>query len=179
MTQRLAILSNDVDDAASVVLPVAGADLGVTKVVDVATPDLGSNIVFTVTLTLDKCEAPVVQAEPETGELPHYGLRGLEVDFPGFEEKLKQADAEGEAVVQETLLRLWQVAPRHTPDGRPDSLLRLGIREHVEAGTFHSVMLGVLKQRWADTERRPRTVVNDRRRLVGPAGRGPTVGQSV
>ncbi len=34
-------------------------------------------------------------------------------------------------------------------------LLRLGLREHVEAGTFHSVMLGVLKQRWADTEQRP------------------------
>jgi DNA helicase-2/ATP-dependent DNA helicase PcrA len=46
-------------------------------------------------------------------------------------------------------------------------LHRLGIREHVEAGTFHSVMLGVLKQRWTDTERRPLTVVNDRRRLVG------------
>jgi DNA helicase II / ATP-dependent DNA helicase PcrA len=46
-------------------------------------------------------------------------------------------------------------------------LLRLGLREHVEAGTFHSVMLGVLKQRWADTERRALTVVNDRRRLVG------------
>jgi DNA helicase-2/ATP-dependent DNA helicase PcrA len=45
-------------------------------------------------------------------------------------------------------------------------LLRLGIRDHVEAGTFHSVMLGVLKQRWADTDRRPLTVVNDRRRLV-------------
>ena len=46
-------------------------------------------------------------------------------------------------------------------------LMRLGLREHVEAGTFHSVMLGVLKQHWADTERRPLTVVNDRRRLVG------------
>jgi len=46
-------------------------------------------------------------------------------------------------------------------------LHRLGIREHVEAGTFHSVMLGVLKQRWTDTERRPLNVVNDRRRLVG------------
>ena len=46
-------------------------------------------------------------------------------------------------------------------------LHRLGLRDHVEAGTFHSVMLGVLKQRWADTERRPLTVVNDRRRLVG------------
>lgn len=33
-----------------------------------------------------------------------------------------------EAVVQETLLRVWQVAPRFTPDGRPDALLRLAIR---------------------------------------------------
>ncbi len=46
-------------------------------------------------------------------------------------------------------------------------LHRLGQREHVEAGTFHSVMLGVLKQRWTDTDRRPLTVVNDRWRLVG------------
>ena len=46
-------------------------------------------------------------------------------------------------------------------------LHRLGLRDHVEAGTFHSVMLGVLKQRWADSERRALTVVNDRRRLVG------------
>jgi DNA helicase-2/ATP-dependent DNA helicase PcrA len=48
-------------------------------------------------------------------------------------------------------------------------LLRLGLRERVEAGTFHSVMLGVLKQRWADTGRRPLTVVADRRRLVTDA----------
>lgn len=33
-----------------------------------------------------------------------------------------------EAVLQETLLRTWQVTPRHEPDGRPDSLLRLAIR---------------------------------------------------
>ena len=46
-------------------------------------------------------------------------------------------------------------------------LLRLGLRDHVEAGTFHSVMLGVLKQRWADTEQQPLTVVSDRRRLLG------------
>ncbi|RLE16698.1 MAG: hypothetical protein DRJ50_14780, partial [Actinobacteria bacterium] len=46
-------------------------------------------------------------------------------------------------------------------------LLRLGLRERVEAGTFHSVMLGVLKQRWADTDRRALTIVADRRRLVG------------
>jgi DNA-directed RNA polymerase specialized sigma24 family protein len=33
-----------------------------------------------------------------------------------------------EAVVQETLLRTWQVAPRVQPDGRADCLLRLSIR---------------------------------------------------
>jgi RNA polymerase sigma-70 factor (ECF subfamily) len=33
-----------------------------------------------------------------------------------------------EAVMQETLLRVWQVAPRVEPDGRPDSLLRFAIR---------------------------------------------------
>lgn len=33
-----------------------------------------------------------------------------------------------EAVVQECLLRVWQVAPRFVPDGRPNGLLRLAIR---------------------------------------------------
>jgi DNA-directed RNA polymerase specialized sigma24 family protein len=33
-----------------------------------------------------------------------------------------------EAVVQETLLRAWQVAPRVEPDGRPNGLLRLALR---------------------------------------------------
>jgi RNA polymerase sigma-70 factor (ECF subfamily) len=35
-------------------------------------------------------------------------------------------DAEG--VVQEALLRVWQVAPRFRPDGRPNGLLRLAVR---------------------------------------------------
>ena len=48
-------------------------------------------------------------------------------------------------------------------------LLRLGLRDHVEAGTFHAVMLRVLRQRWADTGRRPKTVVGDRRRLLRDA----------
>ncbi|NKB42581.1 MAG: AAA family ATPase, partial [Ilumatobacter sp.] len=48
-------------------------------------------------------------------------------------------------------------------------LQRLGIREHVEAGTFHAVMLRVLRQRWADTNQRPRTVSGDRRRLLRDA----------
>jgi DNA-directed RNA polymerase specialized sigma24 family protein len=33
-----------------------------------------------------------------------------------------------EAVLQETLLRVWQVAPRFIPDGRANGLLRLAIR---------------------------------------------------
>ena len=33
-----------------------------------------------------------------------------------------------EAVLQESLLRVWQVAPRFEPDGRPNGLVRLGIR---------------------------------------------------
>jgi len=48
-------------------------------------------------------------------------------------------------------------------------LIRLGLRDRVEAGTFHSVMLSVLKQRWTDTERRAKTIVPDRRRLLRDA----------
>ena len=48
-------------------------------------------------------------------------------------------------------------------------LIRLGLRDHVEAGTFHSVMLRILKQRWTDTDRRAKTVVADRRRLLRDA----------
>jgi DNA-directed RNA polymerase specialized sigma24 family protein len=33
-----------------------------------------------------------------------------------------------EAILQEALLRVWQVAPRFVADGRPNGLLRLGIR---------------------------------------------------
>lgn len=35
---------------------------------------------------------------------------------------------DAEAVLQEALLRVWQVAPRFVPDGRPNGLLRLGVR---------------------------------------------------
>lgn len=48
-------------------------------------------------------------------------------------------------------------------------LHRLGLREHVEAGTFHSVMLSILRQRWSDTDRAKRTVVPERRRLLRDA----------
>jgi RNA polymerase sigma factor (sigma-70 family) len=38
------------------------------------------------------------------------------------------AQVDVEAVVQETLLRIWQVAPSFHPDGRRDALLRLAVR---------------------------------------------------
>lgn len=38
------------------------------------------------------------------------------------------AHVDGEAVLQEALLRVWQVAPRCLPDGKPNALFRLAIR---------------------------------------------------
>jgi RNA polymerase sigma factor (sigma-70 family) len=38
------------------------------------------------------------------------------------------AVADCEAVLQESLLRVWQVAPRFEPDGRPNALLRFAVR---------------------------------------------------
>ena len=35
---------------------------------------------------------------------------------------------DAEALLQEALLRVWQVAPRCVPDGKPNALLRLGAR---------------------------------------------------
>lgn len=38
------------------------------------------------------------------------------------------ARVDSEAVLQEALLRVWQTAPRHTSDGRPNSLFRWAVR---------------------------------------------------
>ncbi len=38
------------------------------------------------------------------------------------------AQLDVESVVQETLMRVWQVAPRFSADGRPNSLLRFAVR---------------------------------------------------
>jgi DNA-directed RNA polymerase specialized sigma24 family protein len=38
------------------------------------------------------------------------------------------AQVDTEAVLQEALLRVWQVAPRVKPDGRPNALLRMAVR---------------------------------------------------
>ncbi len=41
-----------------------------------------------------------------------------------------------------------------------------GVRESIEAGTFHSVALGVMRQRWSDEGRQAPHIVNDRHRLL-------------
>ena len=46
-------------------------------------------------------------------------------------------------------------------------LPRLGLTERVTAGTFHSVAQQLLRQRWLDLDRAPRTIITDRRRIVG------------
>ena len=51
-------------------------------------------------------------------------------------------------------------------------LPRLGLTERIAAGTFHSIAQQLLRQRWLDTDRAPKSVVTDRRRIVGEiAGR--------
>ena len=57
------------------------------------------------------------------------------------------AQVDAEAVLQEGLLRVWQVAPRFVPDGRPDGLLRLAQRivrnVAISAARRHRVVLGL------------------------------------
>jgi DNA helicase-2/ATP-dependent DNA helicase PcrA len=51
----------------------------------------------------------------------------------------------------------------------------LGLDEPILAGTFHSVAQRLLRQRWADTDRAPRTIVSDRRRLIADITGGDDV----
>lgn len=54
-------------------------------------------------------------------------------------------------------------------------LPRLGLDEAILAGTFHSVAQRLLRQRWADTDRAPRTILSDRRRLISDIAGGRDV----
>ncbi len=51
-------------------------------------------------------------------------------------------------------------------------LRALGLRDFVEAGTFHSIALGLLRQRWADAGRPAPTVISDRERLIADVADG-------
>ncbi|MEO6571338.1 MAG: UvrD-helicase domain-containing protein [Ilumatobacteraceae bacterium] len=45
-------------------------------------------------------------------------------------------------------------------------LPRLGLPDRIAAGTFHSVAQQLLRQRWADRDQQPKTIINDRRRIL-------------
>ena len=61
---------------------------------------------------------------------PEAFARWVAVAEPSLRASLRPLAArlDGEALLQEALLRVWQVAPRCRPDGRPNALLRLGAR---------------------------------------------------
>jgi DNA helicase-2/ATP-dependent DNA helicase PcrA len=46
-------------------------------------------------------------------------------------------------------------------------LPRLGLTDRITAGTFHSVAQQLLRQRWLDHDQKPRTIITDRKRIVG------------
>jgi DNA helicase-2/ATP-dependent DNA helicase PcrA len=54
-------------------------------------------------------------------------------------------------------------------------LRRGGVREHVEAGTFHSICWSLLRQRCLDLDRPPPTIVEDRPRLLAMVADGVPV----
>lgn len=73
---------------------------------------------------LDQHLAAIVAGDPDAfGRWVAGAESRLRASLRPFAEKV-----DAEAVLQEALLRIWQVAPRVAPDGKPDSLLRLAIR---------------------------------------------------
>lgn len=64
-----------------------------------------------------------------SGDTAAFG-RWLAAAEPRLRDSLRPfaARADTEAILQEAILRVWQVAPRHTPDGSANSLFRLAIR---------------------------------------------------
>lgn len=73
---------------------------------------------------LDCHVSRIVGGDPEA-----FGLWAASAE-PSLRASLRPfaARLDTEAVLQEALLRIWQVAPRFTPDGKPNGLLRLGLR---------------------------------------------------
>jgi DNA helicase-2/ATP-dependent DNA helicase PcrA len=71
--------------------------------------------------------------------------------------------ATGSAIARHTLVLTFT---REAAGELRRRLGSLGLRDRIEAGTFHSVALGLLRQRWSDTGRQPKTVIDDRRRII-------------
>lgn len=64
-----------------------------------------------------------------SGDRAAFG-RWMSLAEPPLRESLRSfaSRVDVEAVLQEALLRVWQVAPRHVPDGGPNSLFRWAVR---------------------------------------------------
>jgi DNA-directed RNA polymerase specialized sigma24 family protein len=77
-----------------------------------------------VTTDLDTLEPQIGAGDPEAFARWLAGAeRPLRNSLRAF-----ATHVDSEAVMQEALLRTWQVAPRFVADGKPDGLLRLAIR---------------------------------------------------
>jgi len=74
--------------------------------------------------------------------------------------------AEGDADPRHTLALTFT---REAAGEMRRRLARQGLRERIEVGTFHSVLLGVLRQHWTDRRHAVPTVVSDRPRLLREA----------
>ena len=68
-------------------------------------------------------------AEIQAGDPDAFG-RWIAAAEPTLRETLRSfaAVVDTEAVLQEALLRVWQVAPRFVRDGEPNGLFRLAVR---------------------------------------------------
>src|SRR5688500_10366270 len=80
------------------------------------------------------------------------------------------AGVDGEGVLQETLLRIWQVAPRFVSDGRPNGLLRLAVR------IAHNLAISELRRSRAapsDPAELERALEADLERVAGASDPGP------
>ena len=71
--------------------------------------------------------------------------------------------ADGTAEIEHTVVLTFT---REAASELRRRLPRLGLTGQITAGTFHSVAQGILRQRWLDLDRPPRTIISDRRRIV-------------
>lgn len=111
-------------------------------------------------LDLDRHLPAIAAADPDAfGDWAGAAEAELRESLRGF-----AAAVDVEAVLQEALLRAWQLAPRLRPDGRPNALLRFALR--------------AARNLAVDEARRRRRVVAEgdealQRRLDAAAGGGP------
>src|SRR5262249_51615246 len=59
-------------------------------------------------------------------------------------------------------------SPRRAAGELGSRLARLGVRDHVAAGTFHSVAYAQLRRRWAERGERAPALLDRKARIIGP-----------